>query len=342
MPRFRRSVLLAILPLVGLVAVPRSASAQVIRGQGVIERPVVNIIQVRTTVRAPAAVAVPGIVPSTATTAHWRAEHDAYVRDFRRIRARHLARVRDAERRAEGLARLEALATGPAAVEPLLEVFLDDDEEDVRAWLLDHLAEGMDSPVGQGTLTHLAIWHEDGEIRREAVSRLAEPAGDHARFVLDQAFRSNHVPAMERAGVLAGRLGVTEAVGDLILLQAGIYPAMRPRASLAVARFGGGGEEEAEVRFVSDLMPTDEIRGFGLDVPARTLPDIPAARPAENDEGARGQERFHARESDLHEPPPLRVALLDLAARVNGGRPIDHGRRYPDWRRWYEDVASGT
>lgn len=296
----------------------RAIAQDIISAPAFIERPIVRTVRIGTTVSAPASILAPPMIPRVPAMRPFDAMGAAIEKDVRRIRAEYLGSHRNANTRRHGL---EALSTytQAAAVPPLLDVLLEEDE-DVRAWLFDHLANRVESGIGQGALTHLAIYHEEESIRAEASSFLKAPGSDHSRFHLDLAMRSNHPDVVERSAPIAATLEVTEALGDLILANAGLTMSESRRGPLAVVNIG------EEVAFVSDYLPTADPHRAGIESGLSALPPLDRAINL-------WPPRTDALFDDV-EDPPTKAALLTLATHVDD-EATQLGHTYADWQRWY-------
>lgn len=304
---------------------PLAATAQdVLSAPAFIERPVVRVVRIGTTVSAPASILAPPMIPRVPAMRPFDAMGAAIEKDIRRIRTAYLGSHRNPDTRRNGFESLAQYTQGHA-VSPLLEVLLEEDE-DVRAWLFDHLANRVESGIGQGALTHLAIYHEDPALRAEAAAFLKAPATDHARFHLDLALRSNHPEVVERTAPIVAQLDVREAIGDLILANAGLTMSESQRGPLAVVNVG------EDVAFVSDYLSPTDPRRAGIRSGISPLPSLD--RPV-NLWAPRTDALF-----DDVEDPPVKAALLALADNVERDRDAqgdDLGHTYEQWHRWYND-----
>lgn len=144
-----------------------------------------------------------------------RAEVREYRRQIRRIRYLHFRPGGRARLRAEGIEQIREF-TDPAAFR-LLITELGKEKDDVRLAVLDHLA--AQGEAGQPALAWTAIYDTDPAIRNEATLRLTTPAEEGVLAVLDEALRSRTHAVANRAGGMAGTLGVLDTIPLLIFGQ---------------------------------------------------------------------------------------------------------------------------
>lgn len=201
------------LTLSAALAAVAPVSAQTIVNPGVIERPVVQTVRVRTTVSAPANVFVPPpLVPQAEGMRAFEKAQQGLLQEMRRLRFTYLHERRNDDLKLQGFAKMAAY-TAQEAVEPLIET-LREDRAEVRDWLVEHLATRVEGEIGQAALTYLALYDEDGDLRRRASDALAQtaPANSYSRMHLTLAIRSEDPTIFERAAYVSRELELVEAI----------------------------------------------------------------------------------------------------------------------------------
>lgn len=299
--------------VLGLTALTGPALAQ---GTGQIESPVIDIVRIRTTVSAPATVAVPGVsgLPSReATRAYIIAKRD-WEKKIRKIKGKYLGSKRYQPTRQRGMAELSEI-TDKTAVEPLIDVLRKEDE-DVRTWLMEHFADRYDPAIGQATLAWLAIHDQEKTLRKSALAHLKGATQESTRRVVFSALHSRNQQVVAGGAHAAGALHMAEAIPQLIAAQAPSSPSMSGTGDLAYILVG------EQRYFVSDLQPVVGTASVGFDP---TLTPITTGTVIRINDAV---VEFY--NTDAH------GALLDLV-RNDFGSPVDFGYDNGAWVKWYNE-----
>ncbi|MFG0331378.1 MAG: hypothetical protein ACF8PN_15935 [Phycisphaerales bacterium] len=238
-----------------------------------------------------------------------------YERQIRKIRARYLGSKKFEPDRERGLRELEQF-TDPVAVEPLLEV-LRDEQEDVRSWLLDHIRGRIDREYGQATLAYLSIYDDDTWLREESRARLAQPATDRTKWVVRTSLRSPNNNVVNNAALTVGQLKLAEMIPQLITAQVG---------ASAGSTSGNGDLAWIQVGttryFVSDLQPVVGDNSAGFDP---TLSPLREGTVMVIQDAIVEFRRW-----------PVHNTLVGLVE-DDYGRRVDYGFDVDRWKQWYED-----
>lgn len=239
-----------------------------------------------------------------------------YEREIRRIRAQYLGSKKFEPDRTRGMNEL-ARFTDPMAIEPLLDV-LRNEQDDVRNWLLDHIASQIDPEYAQATLAYLSIYDEDEWWREAARERLdREAANDRAKWVVGASLKSSNHEIVNHAALSAGQMKLVEAIPLLINAQVQSSASTRGSGDLAFIQVG------TTRFFVSDLQPVVGESSAGFD---------PTLSPLR--EGT-----VMAIEDAVVEfyRVPAHNALVDLV-HDDFGRRIDFGYNTEEWNRWFHET----
>ena len=281
-------------------------------GQTVIQRPVVQTINLHTSVSAPASTVSPPMPGEQATRAFIIARR-AHEKDIRRIRGKYLGSKQFPATRQRGLEELEQF-TDPAAVEPLIEIARKD-HEDVREWLLDHFARRLDPEVGQATLAWLAINDEDAQMRSGALKHLTGSASRTTDRVVEQALRSPNMQIVSAGAGAAGALHLVQAIPHLIVAQQPAL-AMQGQGDMAYILVG------TQRFLVTDLQPVvgDNSAGFDPTLSAVTEGTVVRIQDAIVE--------FY--NLDAHN------ALVNIV-KDDLGQAVDFGFDVPRWQKWYNE-----
>jgi len=303
-------ILLASSTLVALSLAP-VASGQT-SGQAEIQRPVVQTINLHTSVSAPASTVAPPMPTEQATRAFIIARR-AFEKDIRRVWGKYLGSKQFPATRRRGLEELEQF-TDPAAVQPLIDIARKD-REDVREWLFEHFAQRLDPDVGQATLAWLAINDQDAAIRAGAIKHVRGPAGRTTERVVEQALKSPNMQVVSAGAGAASALHLVQAIPHLIVAQ---QPALSMSGQGDMAYILVGTQ-----RFlVTDLQPVvgDNSVGFDPTLSAVTEGTIVRIQDAVVE--------FY--NIDAHN------ALVNIV-KDEFGRPVDFGYNVPRWQQWYKE-----
>lgn len=146
----------------------------------------------------------------------YRARLRDYERQIGKIRHEHFGPIKVERIRQQGIEELREF-TDPAAFRPLLEV-LEDESDDVRLAVLDHLKE--QGELGEAALAWTAIYDEDAAIRHEAARRLSAPAPMPVLSVIDGGLRSDDDIYANNAGMLAGAVDAVPLIPVMVGAQA--------------------------------------------------------------------------------------------------------------------------
>lgn len=281
-------------------------------GQTEIQRPVVQTINLRTSVSAPASTVAPPMPTEQATRAFIIARR-AFEKDIRRIRGKYLGSKQFPATRQRGLEELEQF-TDPAAVPPLIEIARKD-HEDVREWLFDHFAQRLDPDVGQATLAWMAINDEDAQMRAGALKHLKGPAGKATNRVVEQALESPNMQVVSAGAGAAGALHLVQAIPHLIVAQ---QPALSMSGTGDMAFIMVGTQ-----RFlVTDLQPVVGDNSVGFDPTLSAVTEGTVVRIQD------AIVEFY--NIDAHN------ALVNIV-KDEFGRPVDFGYNVPRWQQWYKE-----
>lgn len=281
-------------------------------GQTVIQRPVVQTVNLHTTVSGPASTVAPPMPSEQATRAFIIAKR-AFEKDIRRIRGKYLGAKQFPATRQRGLEELEQF-TDPAAVEPLIEIARKD-HEDVREWLFDHFAERLDPEVGQATLAWLAINDEEAEMRAGALKHLKGPAGRTTDLVVERALESPNMQIVSAGAGAAGALHLVQAIPHLIVAQ---QPAltMQGQGDMAYILVG------TQRYLVTDLQPVVGDNSVGFDPTLSAVTEGTVVRIQD------AIVEFY--NLDAHN------ALVNIV-KDDFGQPVDFGFNVPRWQQWYNE-----
>ncbi|MBL1216544.1 MAG: hypothetical protein D8M59_03525 [Planctomycetes bacterium] len=292
--------------------------AQTITVPGTVQRPVIQNVNLNTSVRAPASVLVIPPIPPGLTTAAYKQVERQYKKEIGGIRYRYLGNKKVESIRNEGMARL-AKYTQPAAIPPLVKALRGEDQ-DVQDWLFEHLQTNVDPKLGQSVLTWMSIYDRDEELRERALSAL--PSGDYnedTMWLVGTALTSGNEQIIAGGAQAAGQLQLFEAIPLLIQTQGG------------GAATGGGGEATGALAwifvgqqryFVSDLTPVvgDFSAGFDPTLTALNEGSLLVIQDA--------LVEFHRME--------VHNALLGLAEQDYGQR-VNFGFNTNQWIEWFND-----
>lgn len=304
--------------MAGLVfAAAGVAFGQTIAVPGTVQRPMIQNVNLNTSVQAPAGVLVIPPIPPALDTAAYRLTERQYKKEIGGIRYRYLGNKKLESIRKEGLARLAAY-TQPAAVPALVEVLRSEDQ-DVQDWLFNHLHTAVEPKLSQSVLTWMSIYDRDEATRERALKAL--PAGnynDDTMWLVGLALTSGNEQIIAGGAQAAGQLQLYEAIPLLIQTQGGSVSAgSRDRTGALAWIFVG------QTRFfVSDLTPVVGDNSAGFD---------PTLSPLNEGSLLVIQDalvEFHR--SAVHN------ALLGLVEQDYGSR-IDFGYNMNSWINWFND-----
>lgn len=248
----------------------------------------------------------------------------AIEKDLKLIRAKYFRATRNTEVRQVGIAKLREF-DDPAVYPLLIELFKDEDQ-DVRAAVLDHLRD-LNNDAADATVAWSAVFDKDKRFRAQAAERVvdrAKAAGVSRRVqsVIASGLRSKKDGTVAAAAHLAEVLKLYEAIPMLINAQ--------------IVGGGGGGEGGGQgddsalayilvgqqVAFVSDLQPVVGDNAVAFDPTVGVVTDGVILRVIDA--------YVITYRVDVHN------ALTALASDGWGGQPTTQlGWDNQKWRDWY-------
>lgn len=245
-------------------------------------------------------------------------------KEIRKLRFEHF-RTKNTALRQEGILKLREY-TDPAVFPLLIEIFQNDDEQ-VRLAILDHI---MDTATEEGdtTLAWVGVFDKDTSMRTAAIDRLRRRVAKvgnapyNVRLVVYQGLRSRQNTTMASAANLANMLNIAEAIPWLIASQVTGAP-----------QGGGGGAGQnntgylayiavgRQVAFVSDLTPVVGEGAVAFDPQLSVVNEGVLLRIQD------------ATVYSYH--TEVNSALVDLSSRLSGESTRDMGWDVHAWQRWY-------
>jgi hypothetical protein len=238
------------------------------------------------------------------------AEYGPYRRQLRAHARRYLGNRRDPAIRAQGLEGLrEYTDTGALFAMPFA---LDNQKEDVRTAVLDHLANS--GSTGQAALAWAAIHHEDESMRTAAISRITEVSDPLVLAVIESGLRDSRHSVVNAAGALAGAIDAFQTIPLLIFSQYSSDPVDK-QGDLAWIAIG------TQQSYVQNLIP---VTGNGVGAFQPVIGTI--------------TEGFVMRVSDavaIVYRTEVHYSLVRLADAAYGGSTEHLGWDMNRWRKWY-------
>lgn len=307
---------LAIASTIACINAPVILGQTVVK-QGVIERPIVQNVNINTTVQAPARVLLPQMPPFNDTKAYIISQNE-YEKQIRGFRYKYLGNKKRESLRNQGFMELSKF-NQPAAIVPLIKV-LRKEKQDVQDWLFKHLNTAFDPDISQSVMTWISIYDENPQFREKAMVSLKDKkANFESQWLIDYALRLPDDNLVTAGAIAAGQFNLAEAIPLLITSQGGNYSTRGgtgARGDLAWIFVGN------QRYYVSDLTPVvgDSAVAFDPTVNAINEGSLMVIEDA----------LVEFRRFEVHD------VLLNLIERDYGQR-IDFGFDTGKWQNWYRN-----